>query len=675
MKSLIYLTTCFLLSQGAYAADKSASSSPPESSTKSDQQVTLSSLPFNNTEDFKSASQGLIEGDPKLTIKNEKGDTVWSLPDYSFLEKEKAPDTVNPSLWRMARLNMNAGLFKVTDNIYQIRGYDLANMSIIEGKTGLIIIDPLTVTETAKAGLELYYKHRPHLPIAAVIYTHSHVDHYGGIKGIVSESDVKSGKIKILAPEKFLEEAVAENVFAGNAMSRRAIYMYGALLPKGVNGQVDGGLGKSVSVGTVSLIPPTEEIKTSGEKRTIAGVEMEFQMAAHTEAPAEMIIYFPQHKALCSAEVVTHTLHNLYTLRGAQVRDAVSWWKALQYTAETFGGRTDVIFASHHWPMWGGAPIANLLEKQRDTYKFIHDQSLHFLNMGYTMNELPELVKLPPTLSNEWFNRGYYGSVSHDSKAVYQKYIGWYDSNPAHLDPLPPLDTAKKTVEYMGGEAAILSKAKSSYKKGDFRWVAQVLTNVVYANPKNMEARKLQAKAFDQLGYQAESGPWRNEYLMGAYELRNGVPTVPGTKTDSIDVINAMSTEMLLDYLGVRLNAQRANGKNIKGNISFGDSKDKYAVQLNNSVFIYSKGKPHDEPDFTMAIKKQSDFNKIALGQVKMDTAIKEGLLTVNKGQGRLSELIATLDEFPPLFPIVTREMKAEPKTNSATRQLGSINE
>ncbi len=613
----------------------------------------LQKLPFANKTDFENANRGFIATLPDVTIKNEKGQVVWTLDPYKFLEGAEAPATVNPSLWRQAQLNMTNGLFKVTDRIYQIRSFDLSNMSIIEGDTGIIVVDPLVSTEVAKAGLDLYYQHRPKKPVVAVIYTHSHVDHYGGVKGVVSEDDVNSGKVKILAPDGFLEEAVSENVFAGNAMSRRAIYMYGSLLPKGVNGQVDGGLGKTNSIGTVTLIPPTDIIKTTGEKRVVDGVEMEFQMAPGTEAPAEMLTYFPQFKALLTAEDATHTLHNLYTLRGAQVRDASKWWKALNETIELYGPGTEVVFASHHWPTWGSENVIPYLKSQRDLYKYIHDQSLRLLNSGYTMTEIGEMIALPESLDQKWYNRGYYGTVNHNSKAVYQRYLGWYDSNPANLWALPPDEASKKYVEYMGGSAAVMEKAKKSFAEGDYRWVAMVMNNVVFADPDNKEARDLLADALEQLGYQAESGPWRNEYLMGAYELRNGVPDVVGAQTASPDTIRAMTVEMLLDYMGMRINGSKAAGKSIKLNWVLPDTNQKYTVELENSVLIYSDGKQLPNADATLTLPRAS-MDNIMLGQTTIAKEIESGNAKVEGSQEKLNELLSLIVSFPPMFNIVT---------------------
>lgn len=633
---------------GAQVATK-----PATEETKQANAAVLQKLPFTDKTDFENANKGFIAALSDMNIKNADGDVIWSLDQYKFLEDENAPDTVNPSLWRVARLNMTNGLFKVTDRIYQIRGFDLSNMSIIEGDTGLIIVDPLISTEVAKAGLDLYYQHRPKKPVVAVMYTHSHVDHYGGVRGVVDEADVNSGKVKILAPDGFLEEAVSENVFAGNAMSRRALYMYGALLPKGVDGQLDGGLGKTTSVGTVTLIPPTDTIKTTGEKMTVDGIEMEFQMAPGTEAPAEMLTYFPQFKALLTAEDATHTLHNLYTLRGAQVRDASKWWKALNETIEMFGPRTEVVFASHHWPTWGNDNIIPYLKSQRDLYKYIHDQSLRLLNSGYTMTEVAEMMSLPESLDQKWYNRGYYGTVNHDSKAVYQRYLGWYDSNPATLWALPPEEASKKYVEFMGGPAAVMEKAKESFAAGDYRWTAMVVNHVVFADPNNKEARDLQADALEQLGYQAESGPWRNEYLMGAYELRNGVPDIAGAQTASPDTIRAMSMEMLLDYMGMRIDGPKAAGKKIGINWVLPDTNQKYAVELENSVLIYSDGTQLPNPDATLTLSRAS-MDNIMLGQTTMAKEIENGNATVDGSQEKLNELLSLIVTFPPLFNIVT---------------------
>ncbi len=612
-----------------------------------------SALPFTNQTDFNLAKQGFVANVPNLTITNAYGNEVWSLKDYQFLNNNNVPSTVNPSLWRQAQLNLNNGLYKVTEGIYQVRGYDISNMDIIEGKTGLIIVDPLISRETAKAALELYYRHRAPKPVVAVIYTHSHGDHYGGVKGVVAEADVQAGKVKIYAPAGFLESAVSENVYAGNAMNRRALYMYGPLLPKNAKAQVDGALGKTTSLGEVTLIAPTDLIKQTGEKHTIDGIEIEFQMAPNTEAPAEMLLYFPQFKALCSAEDAVHTLHNLYTLRGAQVRDAAAWWKTLNNAIERYGNRSEVVFAQHNWPIWGQANIINYLEKQRDLYKFIHDQTLHMMNQGYTMTEVGNRLTLPPSLANEWYNRGYYGSVSHDAKAVYQRYLGWYDSNPANLNPLSPADESKHFVEFMGGADAVIDKARESFKKGDYRWVATVMNKVVFAEPHNQKARNLEADAFEQLGYQTENATWRNEYLMGAWELRNGLPRLTGTETASADTLRAMPMDMYLDFMGIRLNSQKALGKKYVINLNFTDNKEQYALVVQNSVLIYTPQKQIQGADATVNITR-SAFDQLTMKKITIADAKQNGSLNVEGNAAKLDEFMGLFDNFSMSFNIIT---------------------
>lgn len=628
---------------------------PKEASqfTKDKNQAILKELPFNNKKDFEDAQHNFISNTPNLQITDNAGRIIWSMKDYSFLSREQAPDTVNPSLWRQAQLNMNYGLYNVKDNIYQVRGYDLSNINIIEGKSGIIIVDPLISKETARTALELYYQHRPKKPVVAVIYTHSHVDHYGGVRGVTTPEDVASGKVKILAPQGFLEAAVSENVYAGNAMSRRALYMYGALLPKNEKGQVDGALGKTTSLGEVTLIPPTDLIQKTGEKRVIDGVEMIFHMAPNTEAPAEMLIYFPKQKALCAAEDATHTLHNLYTLRGAQVRDAASWWKTLNDAIEMFASKSDVVFAQHHWPIWGTENIMQYLTKQRDLYKYIHDQTLHLMNQGYTMTEVGNMLKLPKSLSDEWYNRGYYGSVSHNAKAVYQRYLGWYDSNPAHLDKLSPVEAGKRYVEFMGGADAVITKAREYFNKGEYRWVAEVMNHVVFADPSNTAARELEADALEQLGYQTENATWRNEYLMGAYELRHGVPKAPGTQSASPDTLRAMPIDMYLDYMGIRLSSQKAEGKTIVINLNITDKQQKYVLKVENSVLIYTPNKQIKEADATLDLTK-STFDNITLQKKSIMQSITDGDIKLTGNKEKLEEFLKLFDDFPPMFNIVT---------------------
>ncbi len=613
----------------------------------------LAQLPFDNRDDYSLAQKGFIAHFPGLSIKNKAGQTVWSLRSYDFLSSNDAPFTVNPSLWRQAQLNMNNGLYKVTDSIYQIRGFDLSNMDIIEGKTGIIIIDPLLSKETAKAALELYYQHRPKKPVVAVIYTHSHADHFGGVLGVTSEKEVASGHVKIFAPEGFLKNAVSENIYVGNAMNRRAMYMYGAMLAPGEQGQVDAGLGKTISSGAITLIPPSDIIKKTGEQKRIDGVEIIFQMAPNTEAPAEMMLYFPQFKALCMAEDANHTLHNLYTLRGAKIRDAVAWWKALNESLELFGDKTQVLFFQHTWPIWGQANLISMLRKQRDLYKFIHDQTLHLMNEGYTATELPAHLILPANLANEWFNRGYYGSYSQNAKAIYQYYLGWYDSNPTHLDPLPTLEASQKYVAYMGGPSAMLAKAQEDYQNGNYRWVAQVMNHLVFADPHNQKARQLEADALEQLAYQTENATWRNEYLMGAFELRHGKSS-EGTKGPvTPEVLKAIPIPMVLDYMGIRINALKAHNKTIRINLNFTDKKQRYGLMLENSVLIYTPGEKIAFADASIDLSGNT-LNEILLKQKTIDQAMGDNSLQIVGDKQKLAELLELLDDFPPMFNIMT---------------------
>lgn len=620
--------------------------------TKEINEKYMKELQFSNKDDFELASKGLIEAVPNLVIKGPSAAMpAWDMTHYGFL-KGDAPPTVNPSLWRNGMLNMYIGLFKVSERVYQVRGYDLSNISIIETDNGVIAIDPLLSAETAKAAMELYFKHRPRKPVVAVIHTHSHVDHYGGVKGVINEADVNAGKVKVIAPEGFLEHAISENVTAGTAMSRRAIYMYGAFAPPGPKGQVDAGLGKTTSNGTATLIPPTDTITKTGQEMTIDGVKIIFQLTPNTEAPSEMNFYFPQFKTICMAENSAATLHNVYTLRGAQVRDAQAWSKYLNEALQMWGNDAEAIFMQHMRPEWGKEKIKEYVQSQADMYKYIHDQTLRLANNGYTMTEIAEMIVLPKSLSNKFYNRGYYGTVNHDAKAVYQKYLGWYDGNPSHLHNLPPEDAAKRYVEYMGGADAVLARAKKSYDAGDYRWVAEVLNHVVFADPKNQAARNLEADALEQLAYQAESGPWRNVYLVGAAELRKGIPPgLPQSTTASADTVAAMSLDMMLDYLGVRLNGPKANDKNIVINMEVTGAKKHgmYLLELRNSVLNYTANAQSTKPDATVSISVKA-LATLAFGS---GNSTMDGIKVTGDAK-KFDELLSYFDNFNTWFNIVT---------------------
>lgn len=618
-------------------------------------QNVLHTLPFNDKQDFEDARRGFIAKPDTLTIKDEKGNVVWDLEQYkTYIGLDKtAPDTVNPSLWRNAQLNMEYGLFKVTDKIYQIRGFDLSNITFIQGDKGWIVFDPLISPQTAKAALAFINKTLGERPVSAVVYSHSHVDHYGGAAGLFNSPDeVKKNGVQIIAPEGFTEHAVSENVIAGNAMARRAVYMYGALLPRNAQGGVNGGLGQTTSTGVPSLLLPTRFITKTGEEVTLDGVRMVFQMTPGTEAPAEMNTWFPDSKALWMAENTTNTMHNILTLRGAQVRDALKWSSFLNETIETWGDQAQVKFQSHHWPRWGNASIVDYFKKQRDLYKYIHDQSVRLMNMGYTGEEISEKIALPPELNDFWPNRGYYGTLRHNSRAVYQRYMGWYSGNPSDLDNLPPEMVGPKYVEFMGGEQALLKKAKASFDKGEYRWVAEVLKHLVFANPNNQEGKLLLADALEQLGYQAESGPWRSVYLQGAYELRNGVPTAGGTVTASPDTIRAMSPSMLFDYLAVRINPEKAAGKKMVVNMDFTDIGEKHTLSLENAVLNHTT-RYATSPDVTVTLSKQT-LDDIQLGQGTLEQKIASGEIKVQGDQQTFSDFVGLLDKFNFWFNIVT---------------------
>jgi alkyl sulfatase BDS1-like metallo-beta-lactamase superfamily hydrolase len=601
------------------------------------------------------ATRGFVATWQDLIVNTADGQEVWSLRAYDFLEQPEAPPSVNPSLWRHARLNMNNGLFEViADGIYQVRGFDLSNMTIVEGNNGIIIIDPLISTEVARAALDLYYENRPWKPVEAVIYTHSHIDHFGGASGILSDEDIARG-VKVIAPQGFLEAAVSENVMAGFAMSRRSEYMFAPYLPRGEKGQVDAGLGKSRSVGMLSLVPPTDVITSTGQTMSIAGIEMVFQLTPDTEAPTEMTIYFPQFRVFNSAELATDTTHNVLTPRGAQVRDANAWAYFLNEAIALYGDKTDVVIAQHHWPKWGQETVVAFLKAQRDMYKYVHDQTLRLMNLGYTGIEIAEMLKPPEHLNQQWFLRGYYGTHNFNIKAIYQKYLGWFDANPANMLPLPPEQSARKLVEYMGSPDEILAKAREDFDNGEYRWVAEVLNTLVFADPQNEEAKHLQADALEQLGYQAESAVTRNFYLTGAYELRHGVQSSPAAGTPA-DLVSQMTIPMIFDFLGVCLNGPKADGLRLVINWIFTDLDQRYVLNLENSALTYLQSPPamlSPDADVSLTLTRDS-FNQVLFGMMTLEQAIESGGVQVEGDPQQLGKLMGLLDTFGTPFNIVT---------------------
>lgn len=629
-------------------------SKPATDSTKAANAALLKELPFGDKTGFELAHKGFVAPLPEAVIKGEAGNVIWDPGKYAFIEEgSTAPDTVNPSLWRQSQLINISGLFKVTDGIYQVRNLDLSNMTIVEGKHGITVLDPLVSAETARAALALYFQHRPKKPVVAVIYTHSHVDHYGGVRGVVDEADVTAGKVKIYAPEGFLEAAVAENVMAGNAMSRRASYMYGNLLPPSPTGQVGAGLGTTTSAGTVTLIPPTDIIGKTGETRVIDGQTYEFLFAPGSEAPAEMLFYIKEKKAINAAEDAVHTLHNTYSLRGAKIRDPLAWSKYLNQALAMWGDEAEVLYAMHHWPVWGKEAIHQHLGLQRDMYRYINDETLRLANEGHTMVEIAEMIEMPPAIATHFSNRGYYGSVNHDVKATYVLYLGWFIGNPATLHAYPPVEAAQRYVEMMGGADAVLTKARAYYAKGDYRWVAEVVNHVVFADPANQAAKDLQADALEQMGYQAESGPWRNFYLTGAQELREGVRKVPVPDTASPDTVRAMSPELFFDYLGVRLDGAKAAGKHVVINVDFSDTKQQYVLEMVNGVLNHTAGKPAKKADATITLPRAT-LDQIVLRQTTLKDAVAKGDAKISGSQDKVHDLLSSLDNFEFWFPIVT---------------------
>ncbi len=625
---------------------------PATPATRSANAALAARLPLDHRGDHELAKAGFV-APPKGPVLHELGFPIWDLDDFAFCTGP-APDSVNPSLWRHAQLNLYAGLFHVAERIWQVRGLDISNITFVAGETGWIVIDPLTTAETARAAIDLLHTHVEPRPVVAVIYTHSHVDHFGGVDGVVDEASVASGSVPIIAPEGFLHAAISENVFAGSAMLRRASYMYGPLLPRGPLGHVDAGLGKGVpALGTGGLIAPTDDIRQTGETRLIDGVEILFQLTPETEAPAEMNFFFPQFRALCMAENCSSNLHNLYTLRGAQVRDALAWSRYIDEAVRLFGDETDVVFLSHQWPRFGRLEAIEYMRDQRDVYRWLHDETLRLANQGLTMNEIAEDLELPTGLEHCFSARGYYGSVNHNAKAVYQRYLGWFDGNPAHLHPLPPVEAARRYVEFMGGADTVLGRARASFDEGDYRWVVEVVNHVVFADPGNEAARLLQADALEQLGYQAESGPWRGFYLTGAQELRHGVADLGEGSPLSPHIVRAMSVELLLDYIAIRLHGPRIGELAARLGLHVTDRDEHHEIELRNGTLHH-----HPVVEFTPDVEARLTLGhpalvELALGQNLLAPFVELGSVTIAGDHTLFETLFANLDVFRSWFPIV----------------------
>ncbi|PND58951.1 alkyl/aryl-sulfatase [Mycobacterium sp. ENV421] len=620
---------------------------PPSAVIEAAHAEQLTSLPFSDTADFDAADRGFIAALTPCVVKAADGRVVWDNDAYGFLDGD-APTSVHPSLWRQSILAAKQGLYEVVEGIYQVRGLDLSNISFIEGDTGIIVIDPLVSTETAAAALALYRAHRGDRPVVAVIYTHSHVDHFGGVLGVTTQADVDAGKVAVLAPEGFTEHAVQENVYAGTAMARRAGYMYGAVLDRGPQGQVGCGLGQTPSTGEVAIIVPTIDITTTGEKHTIDGVEIEFQMAPGTEAPAEMHFYFPKFRALCMAENATHNLHNLLTLRGALVRDPHGWSGYLTEAIETFADRADVVFASHHWPTWGQDNIVEFLSLQRDLYAYLHDQTLRQLNQGYTGIEIAETFQMPPALHKAWHAHGYYGSVSHNVKAVYQRYMGWFDGNPARLWAHPPEAIGPRYVEAMGGADRVVELARAAVDAGDYRWAATLLDHVIFTDENHAGAREVYADTLEQLAYGAECATWRNFFLSGATELRDGNFGTP-TQVSPTTLLAQLTPEQMFDVLAISVNGPRSWDLDISLDVTFADLDANYRLTLRNGVLVYRQC-PADESTATATIRLATKLRLLAAAAGDFTSP---GLETAGEAEA-LQKFLGALDQPDPSFNIIT---------------------
>lgn len=611
------------------------------------------SLPFEDERDFEEQKRGFIAAPTYKQIKKDDGTVIWDMEAFEFLLQGKDFDSIHPSLQRQAILNMNYGLYEVIpDKIYQIRGYDLANITFIKGNTGWIIFDPLTTKETSKAALDFINEKLGERPVVAVIYSHSHMDHFGGVQGVVTNADVKAGKVQILAPRDFLDHAVSENVYAGTAMSRRLQYQYANMLPKSPYGHIDSAIGKGVSSGTTTMIPPTDVIEGDFEERTIDGVKMIFQNTPGTEAPSEMNTYFPDLKTFWAAENIVHSVHNIYTLRGALVRDALSWYKNINEALYRFGLESEILISSHNWPRWGNERVLEVMRAQRDAYANLNNQVLFYANQGVTINEIHNVYKVPKSLQEQWVVRQYHGSEFHNSRAVINRYLGYWDGNPSTLAPLSPKDSAPLYVEMMGGAQPILSKGQELYDQGEYRHAMEIVNKLVLAQPKNQVAKDLLADIFEQLGYQYESTSMRNVHLAATNELRSGIATGTSFKSAGPEVVKAMTTEQWLDAIGIRVDSRKADGMKFTINFLTPDNRERYIIEMSGGTLTNIKGHTVDKPDLTITINR-SDLEEIMIGKITFDDQIKAGKAKLQGETKVYDQLKSTLVQFDPLFEIM----------------------
>ena len=626
---------------------------PPSEHTLKVLQKARDTMPFSDTRDFDEARKGFIAPLNSMIIEADAGHIAWDVERYEFLRAEEDWPSIHPSTQRQGHLNQITGLFKVTDGIYQVRGLDLANITFVRGKKGWIVFDPLTALETARAGLELINQEVEDLPVTAVIYSHSHGDHFGGVRGVVDAERLAAGKVEIIAPRGFMQEAVSENVYAGNAMNRRLFYQYGVLLPASPFGHAGQGLMQNVAAGNLGLLPPTYVVQDYIEERKVDGIKMIFQNTPGTEAPSEMNTYIPEKKALWMAENVTNTIHNIYTLRGAQVRDALAWSKFISRALYLYGQEAEVMFASHHWPRWGNDRVQEVLKGQRDAYAHLNNQVLHYANQGVTINQIHNVYRVPKSLENSWYARGYHGSPQHNSRAVINRYIGYWDANPTTLIPLSPQDSAPLYVEMMGGAKDIMRRGKELHEEGKYFLAQEILDKLVWAEPDNQEAKDLLADVWEQIGYQQENPGLRNSFLAGAFELRSGIPEGASPDSSGPDMIGAMSTELFLDFIGIRMDSKKAEDLGpYTMNLITPDNGEKFAIELSNATFTNVEGFLHDDPDLSITIDRK-DLEQVMMGIKTFRASIEDGTAEASGNVDILGEIAQTLVNFEIGFEIL----------------------
>ena len=625
---------------------------PPSEHTLEVIRKARETMPFADKRDFEEAEKGFIAPLDSMIIKADAGHVAWDIERYEFLSEGRDFDSIHPSLQRQSTLNQKIGLFEVIPEIYQVRGLDLANITFMRGETGWIVFDPLTSRETARAGLALINKQIEDLPVTAVIVSHSHGDHFGGLRGVVDPDRLAAGKVEIIAPREFMQHTISENIYAGNAMNRRLFYQYGVLLPASPFGHAGQGLAQNVSSGSIGLIAPTRVVEGILEEITVDGIKMVFQNTPRTEAPAEMNTYIPDRKALWMAENVTSTIHNIYTLRGAPVRDALAWSKYISRALFLFGQEAEVMFASHHWPRWGNERIQEVLRGQRDAYAHLNNQVLHYANQGVTINEIHNVYRVPPSLQDDWFARGYHGSPEHNSRGVLMRYLGWWDANPTTLIPLSPGDSAPLYVEMMGGAEKIMARGRQLHDEGKYFYAQEIVDKLVWSEPQNQDAKDLLADIFEQIGYQQENPGLRNSYLAGALELRSGIPEGASPDSSGPDMIGAMSTELFLDFIAIRMDSKKAEDLEFSINLITPDNGEKFAVEVNNATMTNVEGFLHENPDLTITIDR-SDLENIMMGKKSFAASIEDGTAKTQGNVDVIAQLAQTLVTFEIGFEIL----------------------